>query len=306
MDTSKRLTIFEGPDGGGKSTAAKAYAEATGARYVHLGPLKHVVQSLGRVYVEVMLPALLGYQDVVMDRNWLSEKPYGDAFRDGKDRLGDANRAVLERLSMRCAVSTVICLPPKSEVIDTFMRRREEEYLNSVTQLDRVWESYADMLRHRSLRFTQTYDFTSEDFPQLKRSEPHPLDINSAGNINGRFAFVGESFAEMKEKDSAYQWPFGSLSAGGCSQWMAKQLLEAYIQEEDIFWINADTPIELLHRELTSRPRETIVALGAKAELALHKIGVKAKAMPHPQHWKRFKHSDEYPLASYIKKGDFE
>ena len=67
MRQCRRLTIFEGPDGSGKSTAAQAYAEATKAKYVHFPALPQVDKSLGRIYVEAMLPALLGYQDVVFD-----------------------------------------------------------------------------------------------------------------------------------------------------------------------------------------------------------------------------------------------
>ena len=81
--TSAKLTIFEGPDGGGKTTAAEKYAKETGAQYVHFGPLPHVKDSLARVYVEAMMPAILGLQDVVFDRSWLSEIPYGTAFRGG-------------------------------------------------------------------------------------------------------------------------------------------------------------------------------------------------------------------------------
>ena len=43
MTLSRELTIFEGPDGAGKTTLAKAYAELTGARYVHFGPLPRVL-----------------------------------------------------------------------------------------------------------------------------------------------------------------------------------------------------------------------------------------------------------------------
>jgi polyphosphate kinase 2 (PPK2 family) len=111
MIDSKVLTIFEGPDGSGKTTAAREYAEQTGARYVHFPALPRVKHGLGRMYVEAMLPALLGYHDVVFDRCWLSETPYGEAFREGQDRLTQADRRMLERLALRCGAVVVKCLP---------------------------------------------------------------------------------------------------------------------------------------------------------------------------------------------------
>ena len=92
MKTSKKLTIFEGCDGSGKTTAAREFAEQTGAKYVHFHNLPRIKKGLGRMYVEAMLPALLGYQEVVFDRSWLSETPYGEAFREGRDAgtVGDA------------------------------------------------------------------------------------------------------------------------------------------------------------------------------------------------------------------------
>src|SRR3546814_15272272 len=46
------ITIFEGPDGAGKSTLAQEYAQLTNARYVHHGPYKQVGDGPGRMSVE--------------------------------------------------------------------------------------------------------------------------------------------------------------------------------------------------------------------------------------------------------------
>src|SRR5882757_4772670 len=108
MKTCGSLTIFEGPDGSGKTTAAKAFAAEMGARYVHLPQFKRVTTGLPRMYLEAMLPALLGYQDVVMDRCWLSEVPYGRVFRDGADRVGEISRHMLERVALRAGALVVL------------------------------------------------------------------------------------------------------------------------------------------------------------------------------------------------------
>jgi len=111
LNTCKRLTIFEGCDGSGKSTAAAKFAEEHGAKLVHFPALPRVTNNLARMYVEAMLPALLGYQDVVFDRCWLSEEPYGTAFREGQDRLGVVSVRMLERLAFRCGLLWFVVIP---------------------------------------------------------------------------------------------------------------------------------------------------------------------------------------------------
>lgn len=140
MTTSNKLTIFEGPDGSGKSTLAKRFAKATGARYVHFGPLPKISGSLGRVHVEAMMPALLGYQDVVFDRSWLSEVPYGQAFREGTDRLGDPSREMLDRLALRCGGAVVMCDPGWETVRSNFLARKHMEMLDDDNQLKIVYD----------------------------------------------------------------------------------------------------------------------------------------------------------------------
>ena len=223
---SKKLTIFEGPDASGKSTAARAYADATGARYMHFANLPQVGKNLSRMYVEAMLPALLGYQDVVFDRCWLSEVPYGTAFRDGADRVGGASRRMLERLAMRCGAVVVHCRPPWERVRQTYLSRRDEEYLENDNQLRVVYDLYG---HHRTGLPELMYDYTVE--LELKpllieglRMPQHPLDIQSAGNWGAKTVLIGEGFAHQKDCDPFYQWPFASFSKAGCSQWLTEQL----------------------------------------------------------------------------------
>src|SRR5690606_4535727 len=140
--TSKSVTIFEGPDGGGKSTAAREYAALTNALYIHHGPYKQVGDGLSRMVLESMLPALLGYQDVVLDRCWLSEPIYADAFRGGKDRLGLERSRVLDRAALRCGAVIVKCLPQWAVVKANFLSRLGEEYLDTADQLLRVYGDY--------------------------------------------------------------------------------------------------------------------------------------------------------------------
>ncbi len=299
---SCRLTIFEGPDGGGKSTAAKVYAESTGAKYVHFPALPRVSRNLGRMYVEAMLPALLGYQDVVFDRCWLSEMPYGVAFREGRDRLTDASRRMLERLAMRCGAAVVKCQPAWETVKANYLSRKHMEMLDNEHQLKTVYDLYVE--QPTSLPVYH-HDYTKGDLFQIDKMvldlEPmrftrHPLDMASAGNWNGRIVLIGEAFAERKDCDAFYQWPFASFSGEGCSQWLAEKLDLAEVSEDQILWLNSDQDLSVLH-DLTP---ERIITLGTEAYQQLYRLKIKAASVQHPQSWKRFKHGRRYPLLDLI------
>lgn len=302
-EVSKRLTIFEGPDGGGKSTAAQAYAEATGAKYVHFASLPRVNHGLARIYVEAMLPALLGYQDVVFDRCWLSELPYGAAFREGKDRLTNASRRMLERLAMRCGAVVVRCQPCWDAVRLCYMSRRHLEMLENEHQLKTVYDLYAEQVTDLP---ELVYDYTrdSDMFPIQKlgfeidklRMPQHPLNLASAGNWNGRLVLIGEAFAERKDQDAFYQWPFASFSNEGCSQWLTNQLDTVDVGEHDVLWLNADQDLSVLH----DLQPERVIALGTKAYEQLYRLKIVASTVPHPQAFKRFNSKQRYPLLDLI------
>src|SRR4051812_18522188 len=119
---SKRLVILEGPDGAGKTTLAEQLGRR-GWLVVHLGPFLQVDDDLARLYVEAMMPAILGHADVVLDRCWLSEIPYGLVMRDGDDRLG-WQRRLLERLALRCRATVIRCLPPREIAKSWWTARR--------------------------------------------------------------------------------------------------------------------------------------------------------------------------------------
>lgn len=298
MRTSAKLTLFEGPDGGGKSTAAQAYAEQTGAKYVHFSALPRVNRGLGRIYVEAMLPALLGYQDVVFDRCWLSEMPYGVAFREGKDRLTSASRRMLERLAMRCGAVVVRCQPDFDVVKSNYLSRKHMEMLDNEGQLKMVYDLYAEQPTDLP---EVIYDYTAE--PKLatysiehNRMKRHPLSLASAGNWSGRFVIVGEGFAERKDTDAFYQWPFASFSGEGCSQWLTEKLDLIEVGENDLLWVNADQDLAFLY----DLQPEKIIALGGQAYEKLYRLKIMAATVPHPQSWKRFNNGQRYPLLDLI------
>lgn len=295
MAASKQLTIFEGPDGAGKSTAAKAYAAKTGAAYVHFSALPRVNQSLGRIYVEAMLPALLGYQDVVLDRSWLSEMPYGMAFREGKDRLSVASRRMLERLALRCGAVMVRCDPGWEVVRDNFLARKGQEMLDNTDQLRAVYDLYDE--QGTDLPVVElNYTLPEDRHPAIEaaRLPRHPVGLASAGSWSAPTVLVGEGFAERKDQDPWYQWPFASFSNEGCSQWLASQLERADVSEQTLLWVNSDQDLSLLP------DGTTVVALGGTAARALERAGRAHVTVAHPQWWKRFRYNQPYELMLHL------
>lgn len=276
--TCKLLTIFEGPDGSGKSVAAKRFAMDTNAVYVHFGPLNGVSTGLARAYVESMLPALLGYQDVVMDRCWLSESLYGAVYRHGVNRVGVIKLRMLERLALRCATVLVRCQTDWMTVKANFLSRRQSEMLQSTEQLRQIYDKYN---LQSSAMPTVWYDYQQQ--PQLLglqleqfRSKPHKLGVRSAGNLEATVLLVGEAFSELGNFDPLYQWPFASFSKSGCSTQLTAWLESQDISEAELLWINADQDLTAFTQDNRLQLQRNLcaVAFGLKAYIAAREVGL--------------------------------
>lgn len=156
----KRVVIFEGPDGGGKTTLAHALSrEWASALFTHCGAFTNVNERpLVDLYRAAAAPALDGVCDVLLDRSWLSEVPYGDAFRGGYYRLTHEDVVALEQeLIDRVKPLVVLCLPPLETCLATFRGRPREEYLRSQEQLAHVYSGY---LKLRTALPVLRYDYT--------------------------------------------------------------------------------------------------------------------------------------------------
>jgi len=294
---ASRLWILEGPDGSGKSMLADALVGAggalAGAHRVHCGPFPRVGRGLARLYVEAMLPALLGHRDVVMDRSWLSEPIYAQARRHAPSRLDAVDLRMLERVAARCQTVVVRCLPALDRCLAAYRERRPTEYLKSEAELRAVWDLYAAGLR--TTLPTVTYDFTrglldydTSDAGALSvapsydyavgviATRPHPLAASSAGHLDAAALLVGDRLDEIREHDPLLRLPFVGLSGSGAARWLAAQLERARIPESKLLWACAGEGDGL--RPLLAapgvRPR-IVVALGDAASRAVdHDVGL--------------------------------
>lgn len=300
------LTIFEGPDGGGKTTAAKTFAAKTNAKYVHCGPMLGVKHGLARMYFEAMLPAVLGLQNIVLDRSWLSEEPYAFAMRNGCNRLLQADLLMLERVAMRCAPMVVLCKPSFDVVAKNYMSRPHLEYLNELDKLRTVHGLYSVMqttLPKVQYDYTKHGDTLVDMICHARQScgiSHHYKDMDTAGNIGAQCIIVGDDFGERKEHDPFNQFPFVSFSNFGCSRWLTMHLYDHGINELNLFWTNsAGNRINELKRTGVFND-QLIIALGDNADRAIQRAGIGPITIAHPQYHKRFNARDKYPLADII------
>jgi len=248
------------------------------------------------MYLEAMLPALLGYQDVVMDRCWLSEAPYADVFRCGRSRTSAVIMAMIERVAMRCGVHVVLCLPPLETCLENYRARRDKEMLDTEEQLARVYDYYLCCTpSHTIYDYTATPVFTT---PSSYAFAPHPLGVASAGNLRASVLIVGENFAEHKNQDLLQQYPFVSFAEDSCSMWLTRLLVTAGIHERDLLWANSDQDLGLIYNSASS---PVIIALGRRASHELVNYGLEHQTFAHPAYHRRFQNGAPYPLLEILK-----
>ncbi|MDD2775534.1 MAG: hypothetical protein PHU06_06235 [Gallionella sp.] len=309
--TRPQLTIFEGPDGVGKTTLAKAYAELTKAHYVHFGPFKGE-RAIAHYYAEAIAPVIHETHSVVMDRSWISERPYANALRDGDDRIGVLRSRQLDRLA--ATVGAVVVWPQLDglELVRTFGSK--PELATSTAQLQRIMAEYQKpgltLLRSLAINREGTPVEMAKRVQELitAHNVPRvPRGLNAFGFYeSGNVLLVGDRSSAPKTEDAkSVQWPFGSFSQAGCSRWLAAQLEEAGIYEHNLVWTNANDPHEGTgFNDLIRWFYPKIVALGAEAALRVAE-SYDAQHLPpgsydqvhHPQAWKRFHPFEPYPLV---------
>lgn len=311
---SERLIILEGPDCGGKTTlATELMKRLSNSVKIHHGPFPRVNrQQLPRFYLESMQPMLDRWHGLVMDRSWLSEQVYGPVFR-GSNRVDDVCRRHLERIAMRHGAVVVLCLPPWEKVREKWAERKgldpKAEMLENEDQLREVYDRYNKL--ETDLPVVR-YDYTTQArhgywidhlLGEIKRvgSAPHPWAASTVGNIHSKVVLIGDTPSEVTDFDCLKQWPFSSFAPQGSSRWLTQQLIEAKIPESALLWVNQESGLYWLE-QVWGRP---VIALGQIASLAVSQLRWlenNTHDVAHPQHHKRFKAGEPYPLIPLLTK----
>ncbi len=136
----KKLIILEGPDGGGKTTLGKILSSKLEVPVDNHGPYKGEVQ-IWKHYFDSMLPAYSGERNVILDRCWLAEGPYGQVYRGGLNRIERWQQRILEHVAVNCSAVVIYCLPPYRECLRAWSSGREE-MLETEAQLCEVYDLY--------------------------------------------------------------------------------------------------------------------------------------------------------------------
>lgn len=244
------IIILEGPDGGGKTTLAEALRQRlTNDRMTHVikhGPYKGVQsEDLCKIYFRSMTAALTYDDHVIMDRSWLSEPVYGYVYRGGQNRVDIPRRRMLERVALSRGAIVIQCQPDFEVCADTFLERSDEEYLDTVEQLKRVYNEYEQLKQYTCLPIIH-YDYKTDALEDLvaQLDDKSYINKHSGGGCfkEGNILMLCDKGPRTNVRASAAVVPFINFQDNdGPSRMLAETLEREGITENQVYWMNTQT-----------------------------------------------------------------
>ena len=260
------LVIFEGVDGAGKTTVARRYAEATDSHYVAFKEYPQLGAGYNRMYLEAMLPAIMGLTDIVFDRSWLSEWPYADVYRNGQRRLTINAQRVLERAALACGACVVLCDPGPEAIEESYKRRQDSEMLKSIDQVRRVYNAYSGLSTALPVVY---YDYTA--YPEaegdihlrssiMKASSPAmPFMDTATGSMRAVLIVAAAYQHPVAECNLHTPLPFSDFNEAGQLGRVAALLGESHAGEHKTMWV--DTLSDNAATIFENYPKSYVLAL---------------------------------------------
>jgi uracil-DNA glycosylase len=153
--------------------------------------------------------------------------------------------------------------------------------------------------QERITRFCKSC-FIGELYKTIKETQFDKASMVGIGQFTkGNILIVGESPGPNNQDTNT---PFVGSGSG---LWLLKKLEEESIDETKLFWVNAiGADCDILNKDFvkTLQPSK-IIALGTIAKQWAREFETEIEVINilHPQYWRRFRSSEEYPLASLIK-----
>jgi hypothetical protein len=167
------LLIVEGPDGAGKTTLIERISELTHVHAVHHHGAYPDEEFIMNHYLDSMTQALTAPEGlVIMDRSWIAEPIYGDAMRDGVNRISGRQEKILKCVAVSCNVVVILCLPPFEVCVDNWARRLQDEYPQKNQQLRDIYVGYENWWKAMKMNPPGTvpvikYDYTESPEARL-------------------------------------------------------------------------------------------------------------------------------------------
>lgn len=140
------IIVLEGPDGSGKTSLALELQKYLGAKYIHLTYRFKDKMHLYH-YAAIRLCAHLAqHQPVILDRWWISEIVYAEAYRGGSKVI--KHHFLLEHIATHMGVTYVMCLPEDRDrylkSFDKLKTEREEMYDEGMSRVYDIYRGFHD------------------------------------------------------------------------------------------------------------------------------------------------------------------
>ena len=244
------LVILDGPDGVGKTTLGKELAERFGGKYFHL--TYRFKKNMFAYHTAVLYRAarLSTTQLVVIDRLWLSEICYANAYRGGSQ--WPLMWRMMERVIHKICGIHVVCLPVNPrEYLEHYARLKETRNELFSDTLPVYLEYYHQYQRMKTWSHVLRYDMFSDNvdvtigkirnllIDRVSKQDPfilNPANMNVLGHIDSaEFIIVGDITNPHKSKKT--WWPFYDYA--GSSLHLAQIFDQLGFDESKFLWANA-------------------------------------------------------------------
>lgn len=257
------LIILDGPDGAGKTSLAREIVRQTGGVYMHQTYRwkdRMFTYHLAALHRAIKLSET---RFVVIDRLWMSEVCYANAYRGGS--TWPLAYRFLERLILKHAALEVVCLPENLRDhlrdYETLKNERDEMYSDIspvCIEYHKLWDKVKDWphVRRYCVQMAKKIpDFTKDyaavliqDQQEWREAQlPWILDVNCR-NITGhidpaKYVFVGGDNPAQRGED---WYPF--VDYGAASVHLARVMENLGILEHEVMMTCYNTSPEELNR----------------------------------------------------------